>query len=316
MKKAKLKTHRSFNMGRVFATVYRVVLVGISLSALVLSIMSATSCAFVEFNHQYKDDGRRFLFLDSWSAGGDRRKLPPSTAMPDQSATDAYGNTTTTTHPNGTATTTYSNGTATTTNPNGTNTTTHSNGTAITTHTNGTKTTTHANGTAITTYANGTFTTTHAGAATAQIAAPAATHDAAPSPTATASVPTPVQGSSSSVSSAGAVSDGASASASGESGLFCDGTKSLSITELWGGDLKDVEDKIADASDRNQSEELARNAAIVAAMFGSLIVSVLVVGSMIGWRCFCEGWIVGLISLMACVSQGVTFLFFNSERYW
>ena len=303
-------------MGRAFATVYRVVLVGISLSALVLSIMSATSCAFVEFNHQYKDDGRRFLFLDSWSSGGDRRKLPPSTAMPDQSDTDAYGNTTTTTQPNGTATTTYSNGTSTTTHPNGTNTTTHSNGTAITTHTNGTKTTTHANGTAITTHANGTSTTTHAGAATTQIAGPAATHDAAPSPTATASVPTPVQGSSSSVSSAGAVSDGASASASGESGLFCDGTKSLSITELWGGDLKDVEDKIADASDRNQSEELARNAAIVAAMFGSLIVSVLVVGSMIGWRCFCEGWIVGLISLMACVSQGVTFLFFNSERYW
>ena len=303
-------------MGRVFATVYRVVLVGISLSALVLSIMSATSCAFVEFNHQYKDGDRRFLFLDSWSAGGDRRKLPPSTAMPDQSTTNADGTTTTTTHRNGTNTTTHANGTAITTHTNGTKTTTHANGTAITTHTNGTKTTTHANGTAITTHTNGTSTTTHADTATAHEAAPAATHDAAPSPTAAASVPTPGQGSSSSVSSAGAVSEGAAASALGESGLFCDGTKSLSITELWGGDFQDVEDKIADASDRNQSEELARNAAIVAAVFGSLIFSVLFVGSIIGWRCFCEGWIVGLVSLMACVSQGVTFLFFNSERYW
>jgi hypothetical protein len=311
-------------MGRVFATVYRVVLVGISLSALVLSIMSATSCAFVEFDHQYKDDGRRrFLFLDSWSAGGDRgrRELPPSSAMPDQSATVADGPTTTivangtatTIHANGTTTTAHANGTTATIHADGTTTTIVANGTTTTTHANGTATTIHANGTSTTTHADGTATTTHAGTAPHD-ATPAATPDAAPSPAAAA--PTPAQGSSSSVSSAGAVSEGAAASASGESGLFCDGAKSLSITDLWGGTLRDVEDKIADESDRNQSEELARNAAIVAAAFGSLILSVLLLGSAIGWRCFCEGWIVGLVALMACVSQGVTFLFFNSERYW
>lgn len=295
-------------MGRIFATVYRVVLVGLSLSALVLSIMSATSCAFVEFNHQYKDDRRHLPSLDSSSivVGGDRsRKLPPSSAMPDADsapATTGYDEQpyTTSTAFNGTTTTTYANGTSTIADPDGTATTFHPNGTATTTHPDGTAMTTHANGTATTAHANGTTTTSHAGAA--------------PSST------TAAQGSSSSAvsSTTGGTASTASvgATAIGEAGLFCDGSKSLSVTALWGGTFQDVEDKIANASDRNQSEELARNAAIVSAIFGSLILSILAVGSIIGWRCICEGYIVGLASLMACVSQGVTFLFFNSERYW
>ncbi|KAL3776055.1 hypothetical protein ACHAW5_002791 [Stephanodiscus triporus] len=293
-------------VGRVFSTVYRVVLVGLSLSALVMSIMSATSCAFIEFNHQYKDDRRQLTFASadpsSEGGGGHRaRKLPPSTAMPSDEGTSQGDAAATTTHANGTVTTTHANGTMTTT---------HANGTATTTHPNGTATTTHPNGTATTTHVNGTTTT-------------AATHAAAPSPSATrppASVPAPtvVQGSASAVSSAssaGAVSAGAAAAAAGESGLFCDGTKSVWITDLWGGTFEDVEGMIDDESDGNQSEKLARNAAIAAAIFGSVAVIILVLGTIVGWRCACEGSIVGLVCLMACVSQGVTFLFFNSVRY-
>ena len=287
----------------MFATVYRVVLVGLSLSALVLSIISATSCAFVEFNHQYKDDRRHLLSLDSSSivgGGGDRsRKLPPSTAMPDDENTVAETTPTTSTAFDGTNTTIHANGTLTIAHPNGTLTIAHPNGTVTIAHPNGTTSTSTSTSSSSaisgsTASADGTVTTT-----------------ASPSPTSAA------QSSNSSAVSGGTASTASvGATAIGEAGLFCDGSKSLSITALWGGTFQDVEDKIADASDRNQSEELARNAAIVSAIFGSLILSILAIGSIIGWRCICEGYIVGLVSLAACISQGVTFLFFNSERYW
>lgn len=327
-------------MGRVFATCYRVVLVGVSLAALVLSIMSATSCAFIKYDHQYKDDGR-FLFSFSSTRDADRRGLPQSTAMSTSDTYDAPmddtatvdaatddATTDDTTHFNGTKTTTtkHSNGTATVAHlhPNGTKVTTHPNGTTVTshpattgtqvTHANGATTTvvqhpngttvavlTHPNGTTVTKHPDGTTTTTHGNANSDAPATDVDDNDDI--------VTNAVLGSSS------AVTAGAAAATSGGAGLFCEGAKSISITSLWGGTFQDLENKIADESDRNQSEELARNAAIVSTMFGAVVVFVLLVGSSIGWRCFCESWIVGLVAMMACASQGITFLFFNSERY-
>lgn len=105
------------------------------------------------------------------------------------------------------------------------------------------------------------------------------------------------------------------ATASGEAGLFCSGEQSFSITNLWKGSIQELEEDINEESDSNQSEEIARNAVLSAAVFGSVAVFVLVAEILIGWRVWFDKWIVALISLLACICQGVTFLFFNSERY-
>jgi len=122
-------------------------------------------------------------------------------------------------------------------------------------------------------------------------------------------------GSSAGTENASAAGSEAVATASGDAGLYCDGQKSFSVTNLWKGSIKDLEEEIANESDKNQSEELSRNAVLAATIFGSIIAFVLVMESIIGWRVWCEKWIVGLVAIMACISQGVTFLFFNSERY-
>ncbi|KAL9190593.1 hypothetical protein ACHAXT_000299 [Thalassiosira profunda] len=105
------------------------------------------------------------------------------------------------------------------------------------------------------------------------------------------------------------------ATASGDAGLFCEGEQTFKITNLWRGSIQDLEDEIDSESQGNQSEELARGAALAATVFGMLAAVVLILEMMMGFRICLERWIVGLISLCACICQGVTFLFFNSERY-
>eukprot|EP00584_Thalassiosira_punctigera_P004859 CAMPEP_0172528148 /NCGR_PEP_ID=MMETSP1067-20121228/2627_1 /TAXON_ID=265564 ORGANISM="Thalassiosira punctigera, Strain Tpunct2005C2" /NCGR_SAMPLE_ID=MMETSP1067 /ASSEMBLY_ACC=CAM_ASM_000444 /LENGTH=482 /DNA_ID=CAMNT_0013312015 /DNA_START=270 /DNA_END=1718 /DNA_ORIENTATION=+ len=107
----------------------------------------------------------------------------------------------------------------------------------------------------------------------------------------------------------------AAATASGDAGLYCDGEQSFSVTNLWGQSVQEMAEEFATMSDQNQSEELARGAAVVACMFGLIVAFVLTLTTLIGWRMCCERWIIGLVALCACVSQGVTFLFFNSKRY-
>ena len=123
-------------------------------------------------------------------------------------------------------------------------------------------------------------------------------------------------GSSSSTSTASAMDEEAVAQVSGDAGLFCDGERSFSISNLWKGSLSDLENTIAIESDMNSSEELARNAVIMATIFGTMVAFILVIESIVGWTICCEKWIIGLIALCACICQGITFLFFNSERYW
>ena len=45
-------------MGRVFSTIYHTIFVALAITALVFTIISATSCAFVKFDHQYSSSGR------------------------------------------------------------------------------------------------------------------------------------------------------------------------------------------------------------------------------------------------------------------
>jgi len=123
-------------------------------------------------------------------------------------------------------------------------------------------------------------------------------------------------GSSSSSSTASAMDEEAVAQVSGDAGLFCDGERSFSISNLWKGSLSDLENTIAIESDMNSSEEIARNAVIMATIFGTMVSFILVIESIVGWTICCEKWIIGLIALCACICQGITFLFFNSERYW
>ena len=123
-------------------------------------------------------------------------------------------------------------------------------------------------------------------------------------------------GSSSSTSTASAMDEEAVAQVSGDAGLFCDGERSFSISNLWKGSLSDLENTIAIESDMNSSEEVARNAVIMATIFATMVAFILVIESIVGWTICCEKWIIGLIALCACICQGITFLFFNSERYW
>lgn len=108
----------------------------------------------------------------------------------------------------------------------------------------------------------------------------------------------------------------ATATASGDAGLFCDGEHNLSVTNLWsGGSIVDLEAKLSDESSGNTSEMVSKNAALVAVIFGTVGTFILFMESLVGWRMCLERWIVGFIALSACVSQGITFMFFNSERY-
>ena len=110
-------------------------------------------------------------------------------------------------------------------------------------------------------------------------------------------------------------SDIPSVALSGSAGLFCS-ANDVSIFDIWKGTFLDSEIAIDEESAHDESEDMARNGAVVSITFGILVTFILVIETLIGWKMCCEKWIVGLLALCACVSQGVTFLFFNSERYW
>ncbi len=117
-----------------------------------------------------------------------------------------------------------------------------------------------------------------------------------------------------STSSSSAVAE---AQITGEAGLFCDGQTSTFFSSLWGeSSVSDFEDKIASESNNDQSEEIARNAVVAALVIASITVLVMMLECIIGWRVWCDKVLVGLLAFMACISQGITFLFFDSERYW
>lgn len=101
----------------------------------------------------------------------------------------------------------------------------------------------------------------------------------------------------------------------GSAGLFCEADDE-SITNIWKGSLKDSEAGINEESVNDQSEELARNGVIVATSFGVLMALILILELIFGWKIWCERWIVSLLAVAACMAQGITFLLFNSERYW
>lgn len=104
---------------------------------------------------------------------------------------------------------------------------------------------------------------------------------------------------------------------SGDAGLFCEGEFNLDVVNkyVWGKSVAQLEEEIDERSDLNQSEEIARNAVLAASVLGSVAAFVIVMECLIGWRIWCEKIIIGLVSLAACISQGITFLFFNSQRY-
>lgn len=106
---------------------------------------------------------------------------------------------------------------------------------------------------------------------------------------------------------------------SGDAGLFCNGETSFDIRSVWGGSvdktIEDLETEIDTESSDNQSEEIARNAVLASAVFGTLITFIAILESTIGWRMCFERLIIGIIAMCALICQSVTFLFFNSQRY-
>ena len=113
-----------------------------------------------------------------------------------------------------------------------------------------------------------------------------------------------------------ASASGASAIVKGDAGLFCDTDPSFTYTSLWnGGSVKAFEAEIASESDNNKSEEVARNAVVAATIVGAFMATILTFEFLAGWKMCLEKWFIGFLALVACVSQGVTFAFFNSQRY-
>jgi len=106
----------------------------------------------------------------------------------------------------------------------------------------------------------------------------------------------------------------ASVAISGSAGLFC-AANDMSILDVWKGTFVKSEVAIDDASNSDESEDVARNGAVVAITFGAIIALILLVETVFGFRMCCEKWIVGIFAQCACFSQGLSFLFFNSERY-
>jgi len=123
-------------------------------------------------------------------------------------------------------------------------------------------------------------------------------------------------GSSAYGSSSTASASGASAIVAGDAGLYCDTDPSFTYTSLWnGGSIKAFEAEIASESDNNKSEEIARNAVLIATIVGAFMATILTIEFLLGWKMCLEKWFIGLLALVACVSQGATFAFFNSQRY-
>lgn len=256
-----------------------------SLTALILSALSATSCSFLKFDHQY-GGGRSLASLSADTPqsieNDDSRKLPQSSAIPDEDGVPA----TTTTVP------------------------------TIAWLSDDSK-----NGT--TSSASGT--TTHASSPSSSSSSSAHSPAASPSSHQSSHMPTHKSShknnssgsSSSSASGQTTTSTTAAAQVTGESGLFCDSETSFFVSNLWGeSSVSDFESKIATESNDDQSEEIARNAVVAALVIGTITLFVMLLECILGWRVWCDKVLVGLLAFMACVSQGITFLFFDSDRYW
>lgn len=117
----------------------------------------------------------------------------------------------------------------------------------------------------------------------------------------------------------------------GSVGLFCNeeqtisqilfgssssSSESTTFTEAEKQKLQNLQDEIAAESSNEESEELARNGAIAAFVFGAFIWLILFLECLFGGTMWCEKYVIGILGVAACICQGVTFLMFDSNRYW
>mmetsp|Transcript_25456 Transcript_25456/g.53442 ORF Transcript_25456/g.53442 Transcript_25456/m.53442 type:complete len:473 (-) Transcript_25456:255-1673(-) len=116
----------------------------------------------------------------------------------------------------------------------------------------------------------------------------------------------------------------------GSVGLFCNeeqtisqilfgssssSSESTTFTEAEKQKLQNLQDEIAAESSNEESEELARNGAIAAFVFGAFIWLILFLECLFGGTMWCEKYVIGILGVAACICQGVTFLMFDSDRY-
>jgi hypothetical protein len=107
-------------------------------------------------------------------------------------------------------------------------------------------------------------------------------------------------------------SSAAPAIVKGDAGLFCQ----PNYKDLWNnGNVNAFEAEVASESDYNKSEEIARNAVLAAVIVGAFMATILTIECLLGWQMCLEKWFIGFLALVAVVSQGTTFAFFNSQRY-
>jgi cobalamin biosynthesis Mg chelatase CobN len=338
-------------MRRLLSTVYRLFLTVASISALVLSILAATSCDFLDFVHPYKANGRLVLkdrqledaMLDSVATSfadvGDT--TTPTTVglvntdylaqladsisqagnltdgnetLDDEALAQAAGVIAAVTNGTvdasssaeaGSSTETQSTSAASSNETTASNTTDSITDTSVSgrdpsssTVSSGTEETSNKTMTSNTTAGK---TSASNNTATSNTTTANKTNDSIPN------IPSNAYGLNK--------SDIPSVAMSGSAGLFC-AANDVSIYDIWKGTFLDSELALDEESDHDESEDIARNGAVVSITFGVLVAFIFVVETIFGFRMCLEKWIVSLLAICACVSQGVTFLFFNSERYW
>lgn len=325
-------------MGRFLSTVYRFIIVVVSVSALVLSILSATSCAFVKFDHQYKSEGRYLLDSDANNdaapvvgdgrRGGLERELQDSDPADEASGPASGGESPP--ESNVTAPGLLDNLLDNIAN---TNITLDETEEQVTT-TIATMATTAATDLTLVGKTEDLAAGSPAEAASTDVPVPSPEPSGdtpAPSPDFAETSEEPEEFVPQFPADPTDTNEGASASeftdaakgaaapvatAAGYAGLYCNGEQRFSATNIFHQSAQELAEELGEMSDFNQSEEIARGAAVAACVFGLVAAFIVTLTSIIGWRMCCERVIVGFVAIAACVSQGLTFLFFNSERYW
>ncbi|KAL7475494.1 hypothetical protein ACHAW6_001405 [Cyclotella cf. meneghiniana] len=306
-------------MGRVFSTVYRILLMGVSLSAMVLSIITATSCSFLDFVHPYTADGRSLTtemvdrrktinrhagdvvdqrILQNNTESEESHIIQESSPTPSiiglvstdylaQLADSQASNMSFVNSARKNISESFRNDSISVANS--------SNSNGLSSNTTDFSTTAQG-GTVGNTSEMDEINSTDSQVVLEDFAGNTAMPPNLNDENATnlnAVAPTVMKGS---------------------TGLFC-APNDDSIYNVWKQTFISSGNTINEETARDESEDLARNGAVVSATFGALVALILVVECMLGWKICCEKWIVSLLALSSSVSQGMTFLFFNSDKY-
>jgi len=314
-------------VGRSFSTVYRLILVTLAISGATLSILSATSCSFVNYDHHYNKAGAEAVASQD---DDDRRLAETPTTSPVAAVVTATPPTTSPVAAVVTAnppTTSPVAAVVTTTPPTKSPIKDDEGVTASTPPTKspikddeGVAASTPPTKSPVAGVSD-TLTPTKSPVASA-VTTPAAPTTPFPTSRPTPYTPPdslrPPRPTASLPSSTSAVDNEAAVKVQGSAGLFCDTKPTIErIKSIFttANSLKNFEKMIEKTSEDDISEEIARNGVIVASIFGLIVAFILTMSFLIERKLCLEKYILGLVFMISCTAQGTTFVFFNSDEH-